>query len=101
MREVSLGAYDHQDVPFEKLVEELDPERDLGHNPLFQVMFVASRTRVGRVALPGLSVAPLGTEIQTTALRPRAARRSSAPARLRRRLTYRRDLFEAGPSADA
>ena len=66
VREVTLGAYAHQEVPFEKLVEEFRPERDLGHSPLFQVMFALQNTKPVDLALPGLTVSSLETPRSTT-----------------------------------
>lgn len=59
VREVTLKAYAHQDLPFEKLVEELQPERDLSHSPLFQVMFAFHNTPSELWELPGLAITPL------------------------------------------
>jgi len=59
VRQVTLAAYEHQDLPFERLVEELRPERDLGGNPLFQVAFQLLSSPPGRLELPGLRVEAL------------------------------------------
>jgi aspartate racemase len=64
VREVTLGAYSHQDLPFEKLLEELRPQRDLSHNPLFQVMFVLHNTPRQAPQLPGLTVRFLEIDMQ-------------------------------------
>src|SRR5262249_37277830 len=56
VREVAPGAFEHQDLPFEKLVEELQPERSLGHSPLFQVMFALQNAPRDARGLHGLSV---------------------------------------------
>ncbi|HLG64756.1 MAG TPA: condensation domain-containing protein, partial [Ktedonosporobacter sp.] len=66
VRNVALGAYAHQDLPFEKLVEELQPERDLSRNPLFQVMFALQNAPQGDLELTGLSTTSLKIANETT-----------------------------------
>ena len=65
VKEVALGAYAHQDVPFEKLVEELHPDRALNQNPLFQVAFALQNAPGNRLELPELTLSPQQLDVGT------------------------------------
>ncbi|HEX7892592.1 MAG TPA: condensation domain-containing protein, partial [Terriglobales bacterium] len=63
VREVSLNAYAHQDLPFDKLVEELSPERSLSHSPIVQVLFVQQNTPRAVDAMPGLKTSSFKLDV--------------------------------------
>ena len=65
VRNVALGAYAHSDLPFEKLVEELQPNRNLSQNPLFQVLFAFLSSSSDRLEMPGLTLNRINTHSQT------------------------------------
>ena len=68
IKTTTYQAYEHQDLPFEKLVEVLQPERDLSHNPLFQVKFRLENAPQKAVSLPGLTLKPLPQNYSTAKL---------------------------------
>ena len=61
VKAVALAAQENQDIPFEQVVELVQPPRSLAHTPLFQVMFVWQNTPEGRLELPGLTLSPIET----------------------------------------
>jgi amino acid adenylation domain-containing protein len=93
-RQVTLDAYSHQDLPFEKLVEELQPERNLSYNPLFQVMFVLQNAGSEGWEFPGLTLIPLEIE-SVTAKFDLTLAMEERESGLRGVLEYNRDLFDA------
>ncbi len=95
VREVCLAAYAHQDLPFERLVEELHLARDLSRNPLFQVMFVLQNAAVQTLELPGLSLSPVEIDTGTTHF-DLTLHIADTEQGLAATLAYNTDLFEAG-----
>jgi len=93
VREVALGAYVHQDLPFERLVEELQPERDLTRFPLFQVFFNMLNLERAQFGLSGLMVEriELSEFISKFDLMVSAEEQDK---RIKLRLIYNTDLFE-------
>jgi hypothetical protein len=93
VREVTLGAYAHQDMPFDKLVEELNPERSLNISPLFQVKIVHQNMPQARLEIPGLRLSPVGFE-GTTAKADLTLELVEAEERLIGGVNYRAELFD-------
>jgi amino acid adenylation domain-containing protein len=98
VREVTLGAYAHQDLPFDKLVEALKPERSLKYSPFFQVKFVLENVPMTRLELPGLAITPLeiesiGAKLDLTPLL------RDGPDGIHGWIEYNRDLFDASTVA--
>ncbi len=99
VREVALEAYAHQDVPFEKLVEELQPERDLGRNPLFQVMFNFIGLEAAALELEGLVVQALPGPEPTSKFDLTLYARD-APTGIELSAVYNVDLYEPARIAE-
>ncbi|MBV9775316.1 MAG: amino acid adenylation domain-containing protein, partial [Gemmatimonadetes bacterium] len=95
VRETTLGAYEHQELPFERLVEELRPERDLGHSPLFQVLFTVRSDESLPADLTGVRMEALEPE-STTAKFDLSLTLAPRADGLRAVLSYATDLFERG-----
>ncbi len=66
LRETTLAAYAHQDLPFEKLVQELAPQRDLSRPPLVSVLLVLQNMALPELALPGLACERLALASETS-----------------------------------
>ena len=94
VRETCLEAYTHQDLPFERLVEELNPERDLSHSPLFQVMFVLQSQAEIELRLPGVEVTPIELD-NGTAKFDLTLFLAEKPEGLKGLIEYDTDLFDA------
>ena len=103
VRETALGALDHQDVPFERLVELLAPERSLARHPLFQVMVTVQNNAPVTLDLPGLRASVLGSGITAAKfdldITVAEAWEQGRAAGLRGAVTVAADLFDPQAAA--
>jgi amino acid adenylation domain-containing protein len=93
VRETALGAFTNQEVPFELLVEELRPERDLSRSPLFQVLFILQNAHRERPALGELGVEALGVDSGTAKFDLTLSLEETEDGALRGWIEYDTDLF--------
>ncbi|AFY82813.1 condensation domain-containing protein [Oscillatoria acuminata] len=92
VRAVASGAYAHQALPFDKLVEELQPERNLSYNPLFQVMFILQNAPIPTVEIPGLSFESQEVDLGTSKFDLKVSIWDD-PAGFKGSFEYQTDLF--------
>ncbi|MFC3577541.1 condensation domain-containing protein, partial [Streptomyces yaanensis] len=100
MRKTSLAAFAHQDVPFERLVEELAPSRSMSRHPLFQVMLTVQNNAEAQLDLPGLSARSVSSDEEPAKFDldvavSEALGADGVPAGLRGELVGSADLFDA------
>jgi amino acid adenylation domain-containing protein len=103
VRNVALEAYAHQDLPFDKVVEAVKPDRELGRNPLFQVMFGFQNAPTHSIELPGLSIGRMGVDNKTSVF-DLSLYMTRQGKNLIGSMRYNTDLFEPrsiGPMLDA
>ncbi|MBI3418287.1 MAG: amino acid adenylation domain-containing protein [Verrucomicrobia bacterium] len=94
VREMTLGAFSNQELPFEKLVEELQPERDLSRSPIYQIMFSVGQARGEETSLRGLQLTPLNPDRGTAKFDLSFGFRE-LPEGLSAGCEYATDLFDA------
>ncbi|MEU6173220.1 non-ribosomal peptide synthase/polyketide synthase [Streptantibioticus parmotrematis] len=95
VRQTVLDAFAHQDVPFERVVDEVQPVRDTSRSPLFQVMVVLQNTPAADLDLPGLHVTDVETEVEQAAFDLTLEFAETGSGALHGLITYNTDLFEA------
>jgi amino acid adenylation domain-containing protein len=95
VRETTLGAYANQDMPFERLVEELQPDRDLSRTPLFQVMLSLRKDLSTALDLPGISLTQFEADTGTSKF-DLSLQIEETEDRLSGWFEYNTDLFDAG-----
>ncbi len=95
VREVALGAYGNQDIPFERLVGEIHPERVGDRNPLFQVMFALQNTPRAALTLEGIKLRSLPRRTETSKF-DLTLHMHQDPQGLTASLEFNTDLFEVG-----
>ncbi|GGR89683.1 hypothetical protein GCM10010252_30740 [Streptomyces aureoverticillatus] len=102
VRETSLAAYAHQDIPFEALVEKLNPQRSTSHHPLFQIALVLQNNEEAHFELPGLRVRGEATGTGTSrydvmlSLSETFAEGTSTPTGVSVYVEYSTELFDRG-----
>ncbi|WP_267246616.1 condensation domain-containing protein, partial [Streptomyces sp. PR69] len=100
VRDASLAAYGHQEVPFERVVEALNPPRSAGRNPLFQIMLQVGTDTGSDLELPGATVEELAPELNGAKFDLNFSFRAEStddgrPAGLRANVEFAVDLFDA------
>jgi amino acid adenylation domain-containing protein len=98
VRATALDAFSHQDIPFERIVEDLVPERNLAHSPLFQVMLVLQNAPRQDIDLPGLTLSPVELESRVAKLDLTLTFRED-PDGFSGALEYNTDLFDTTTAA--